>query len=76
MFIPSPVATPGEFLDCIKSLEHPSAISSFTHCQHQLQSSPNCCFDDASALLWCDQINVLVVSNDASFNITNVMINN
>ena len=73
MSIPSPVATPGEFANYIKSLELSSTISAFTHCQNRPQVSPNGRFDDVSAALWWDQMDVLVVSDHSSFNITNVM---
>ena len=74
MSIPSPVATAREFLDYIKSLELPSAISAFTHCQNWPQSSLNGCFNDGSTALWYNWMDVLTVSYDTSFNITNVVI--
>ena len=73
MSIPSPVATPGEFADYIKSLELSSAISAFTHCQNRPQAFPNGHFDDVSTALWCDRMDMLVVSDHSSFNITNIM---
>jgi hypothetical protein len=73
MSIPSPVATPGEFADYIKSLDLSSAIAAFAHCQNRPQASPNGRFDDVSAALWCDRMDALVVSDHSSFNITNVM---
>ena len=73
MSIPSPVATPGEFVDYIKSLELSSAIAAFTHCQNRPQASPNGRFNDVSVALWCDWMDALVVSDHSSFNIINVM---
>ena len=73
MFLPSPVATPGEFADYIKSLDLSSAITAFAQCQNRPQASPNGHFDDVSAALWCNQMDMLVVSDHSSFNIINVM---
>ncbi len=67
MSFPSPLLSPNEFLDHVRSLGLESIITLFQHYQQRpFPSSPGGRYDTSSTQEWCDRMDTLLVSSDLS----------
>jgi hypothetical protein len=67
MPFPSPLLSPNEFLDYVRSLGLDSIITLFQHYHERpFPSPPGDCYDISDMEAWCDRMDMLLVSSDLS----------
>src|SRR5882762_17694 len=67
MSFPSPLLSPNEFLDHVRSLGLDSITTLFRHYQRRpVPSSPGGHYDMSDTHEWCDRMDTLLVSSDLS----------